>query len=127
MEPVSWHTLLLAYGPLGMFAALCAAGAIRYFPKVIESHLQFTEAVKAQGERTTAAVESLATLVRDRLTGNGAEFRDHSFSTHRTNAALSHLADAIQAGAREAGGKFDESMRSHVSGMKDALAKRELP
>lgn len=127
MEELNLHTLLLIYGPLGAFAGLCAMGAIKYFPRIIESHIQFTEAIRDQGERTTAAVESLATLVSDRLTGDGAEFRDHAFSSHRTNAALLHLADAVQAGAREAGSKFDESMRSHVSGMKDALTKRELP
>jgi hypothetical protein len=127
MDSVNWQTMLLAYGPLGAFASLCAIGAIKYIPSMIESHFRFTEAIRDQGERTTAAVESLAALVRDRLAGDGAEFRDHTFSSHRTNAALSHLANAIQAGAREAGGKLDEAIRPHVSGMKDALSKRELP
>jgi hypothetical protein len=127
MEPLNWHTLLIIYGPLGAFAALCAAGAVKYFPKVIESHLQFTEAVKAQGERSTAAIEALSNIVASRLSGDGAEFRNHSFSTHRTNAAFLHLANAIQAGAHEVGEHMGEVVRPHVSGMKDALTKRELP
>ena len=127
MEPLNWHTLLIIYGPLGAFAALCAVGVIKYFPKVIESHLQFTEAVKSQGERTTAAVESLSRLVQDRLSGDGLEFRDHAFSSHRTNAALGHLANAIQAGAHEVGEHMGEVVRPHVAGMKDALSRRELP
>lgn len=127
MDVVNWQTMLLAYGPLGFFAGLCAAGAIKYIPAIIQSHLSFTEAIKSQGERTTAAVESLSNLVRDRLSGDGDEFRDHAFSSHRTNAALSHLANAIQAGANEVGANIGEVVRPHLAGMRDALSKRELP
>jgi hypothetical protein len=127
MQELNWHTLLIIYGPLGAFAALCAAGAIKYVPTIIASHLDFTNAVKSQGERSTAAVESLSELVGSRLSGNGHEFRDHTFSTHRTNIALSHLANLIQAGAREAGEGIGEAIEPHVVGMKDALSKRDIP
>ena len=127
MDSVNWQTMLLAYGPLGFFAGLCAAGAIKYIPAIIESYIRFTEAIRDQGERTTAAVESLSNLVRDRLSGDGDDFRDHVFSSHRTNAAMVHLANAIQAGANEVGANIGEVVRPHVAGMRDALSKRELP
>ena len=127
MDVVNWQTMLLAYGPLGAFAGLCALGAVRYIPSIIESHLAFTEAIRNQGERTTAAVEALSNLVQNRLSGTGVEFKDHAFSSHRTNAAMMHLANAIQAGAYEVGDHVGEVVRPHVTGMKDALSRRELP
>ena len=127
MEPLNWHTLLLIYGPLGAFAGLCAMGAIKYVPRLIESYVAFTAAIQDQGERTTTAVEALSKIVASRLSGDGAEFKDHVFSTHRTNAAMAHLANAIQAGANEVGEHMGEVVRPHVAGMKDALSKRELP
>jgi hypothetical protein len=118
---VDWEKLLAIYGPLGAFSGLFGYLIWRYVPRVVDNHVQFTDSIKDQGERATNAIEKLTDLITSRFTGDGEEYRDHVFSTHRTNKAINSMADAIQAGANELDQKVSNAVRPHVAAIKDAI------
>ena len=119
--PFDWEKLIAVYGPLGCFSALFGYLVYKYVPKMIDSHVSFTDSINAQGERATDAIEKLTTLITSRFSGLGEAHREHVFSTYRTNKAISSLADAIQAGANELDPKVAEAVRPHVAAIKDAI------
>ena len=125
MEPTNiWEKVLAVYGPLGCISALFGYLVYRYVPKMIDSHVSFTDSINAQGERATSAIEALTTLITSRFTGLGDAHREHVFSTYRTNKAINSLADAIQAGANELNPKVADAVRPHVAAIKDAINSR---
>lgn len=116
-----WEKLLAIYGPLGAFSGLFGYLIWRYVPKVVDNHVQFTDSIQAQGERATNAIEKLTDLITDRFSGDGEEYRDHVFSSYRTNKAINSMADAIQAGANEMDQKVSNAVRPHIAAIKDAI------
>jgi hypothetical protein len=123
---IDWEKVLAVYGPLGCFSALFGYLIYRYVPKMIDSHVSFTDSINAQGERATAAIEALTTLITSRFSGVGDEHREHVFSTYRTNKALTCMADAIQAGANELDSKVSDAVRPHVAAIKDAINSKHM-
>lgn len=119
-----WEKVLSIYGPMGGFCLLFGFLIWRHSGRLVDNQCEFTDSIKEQGERATAAIESLTEILTSKFSGNGEEHKDHAFSTYRTNKALSSVADAIQAGASELDPKVSNAVRPHVAAIKDAINSR---
>lgn len=56
---IDWERVLLGYGPLGIFTAVCLYFAIVYGRKIAEGHISLVETLKASANKHDDALETL--------------------------------------------------------------------
>jgi hypothetical protein len=126
MDDAAWQTIMFAYGPLGAIVAGIGALVWKYAPRLVENHVQFTATVVKQGEQMVVTLKKFSDTFSDLTETTGEKFRDHHFSTLRTNRALLSMADAIAAGAKELGPNVSEAVAPHIVAIKNAILSRKI-
>ena len=102
----------------------------KYAPKVVAAHLDFIEAAKRHGEQCVAlqsrheeTLDAILELVAEKMDARGdAKYRDHVFSTVRTNQALVQFADVVEELAR--GSAQESQVAVHLKAIQETLSER---
>lgn len=136
-EIAGWERLISNLGaPVAIISLLVLAVAkwgppiarrvADWIERLVGAHLEFIATARDQGERSAQALESVKVALADKLDPEGdPKYRDHLFSTFRTNRALAYMADAMMAAAEEQGEACARAVRPHFEAIKKALLSRE--
>ena len=129
-----WSSALLAYGPLGVFTTfmllviwklvnLC----VDEVPKIRQGHVDFLDATKKQGDSLAESIKAISLSMTAKGDERGdPKYKDHLFSTYRTNLALAVLSDLIKDAAKAGGSEIFDIVAPHCDAIKEALNNRDV-
>lgn len=129
-DQIDFERLISNVGIPAVFMLTIAYVVAKYAPKVVTAHLEFLNAAKRQGEQClklqaqhAESLLAILALMRDQDHPRGdPKYRDHVFSTVRTNQALMRFADTLEELTR--GSTHEAQIAPHLRAIREILRDR---
>lgn len=127
---IDYERLIGNLGVPAVFMLAVVYVLLKYAPRLVAAHLDFIEAAKHQGQqcvelqsRHEETLDAILELVAEKMDPRGdAKYRDHVFSTVRTNEALLEFANVVEELAK--GTPQEPQIDTHVRAIRESLLER---